>query len=61
METMTLQIIITILLAVNTFTVGIAAKMLFSRLDKQDNNIDAAHNRITQHVEHFHTLPAMHQ
>lgn len=45
-----MEIIITILLAANTATVGIAAALLFKRLDTMDASIARAHSRIDSHT-----------
>ena len=42
--------IITILLGANTAVVGIAAALLFNRLNHQDQSIGRAHQRIDDHV-----------
>lgn len=50
----TVSYIIAALLAANTAIVGLAAKLLFDRLDKQDESIAKCHQRIDGHIDnHF--------
>jgi hypothetical protein len=51
-----MEVVITVLLAANTATVGIAAAMLFKRLDMMDASISRAHGRLDDHVERHHTF-----
>ena len=45
-----MEIIITVLLAANTATVGVAAALLFKRLDTMDSSIARAHARLHSHT-----------